>query len=491
VNSIADRGLDGLRDIATKGLVLFLWIHVPFNLAVALILGNGWILPAVLATVLAGAATLTWRIAGSTALSTRLVVAVAFIGMIGLLLQQMAGHPWQLDIHMYFFAALAVLAIYCDPLVLCFAAAATALHHLVLNFVLPAAVYPGGGDFGRVVLHAVIVVMETGVLIWLTYQLIVLFQRSAEKTAEAVAARTAQAQAYAERAELEARAEEAKRVTTSALADAVETSVQGLVQAVAGAASDMRGTAEGLALTANEAKRQTSSVAASSQETLASVETVATAAEELSASVTEISRQMAEASKVSGQAVSETEATNETLKGLAGAAMRIGEVVQLINGIASQTNLLALNATIEAARAGDAGKGFAVVASEVKLLATQTAKATEEIEAQISAIQAETSKAVSAIGGVASTIGAISGITGSVAASVEEQGAATQEIARSAECAATASKGVANGVAGLSHMAEETGSSATKALSAASELSARCEGLTTEIRAFVAKIRAA
>jgi len=187
VNSIADRGLDGLRDIATKGLVLFLWIHVPFNLAVALILGNGWILPAVLATVLAGAATLAWRVAGSTALATRLVVAVAFIGMIGLLLEQMAGHPWQLDIHMYFFAALAVLAIYCDPLVLCFAAAATALHHLVLNFVLPAAVYPGGGDFGRVVLHAVIVVMETGVLIWLTYQLLVLFQRSAEKTAEASA----------------------------------------------------------------------------------------------------------------------------------------------------------------------------------------------------------------------------------------------------------------------------------------------------------------
>ena len=258
MNNIADKGLRGLRDVATKGLVLVLWAHVPFNLVVALCLGNGWILPAVMATLLAGAATAAWQVAGSTALSTRLVVAVAFIGMIALLLQQMAGHAWQLDVHMYFFAALAVLAVYCDPLVLIFAAGATALHHLTLNFLLPAAVYPGGADFGRVVLHAVIVVLETGVLIWLTYQLALLFARSAEKQEEAEAARTAQAQTYAERVELEARAEEAKRAATSELADAVEATVQGLVRAVASAASDMRGPADGLSGMANDAKQHTS-----------------------------------------------------------------------------------------------------------------------------------------------------------------------------------------------------------------------------------------
>ena len=178
MNDIGDDDLAGLRNLATKGLVTFLWVHVPFNLAVALLIGNDWTLPALIATALAGAATLSWLAAGS-ALSTRLVVAVALIGMVSLLLFQMSGHPWQLDIHMYFFAALAVLAVYCDPLVLIMAAAATAVHHLLLNFILPAAIYPGGADLGRVVLHAVIVVMETGVLVWLTHQLVLLFRRSA------------------------------------------------------------------------------------------------------------------------------------------------------------------------------------------------------------------------------------------------------------------------------------------------------------------------
>jgi methyl-accepting chemotaxis protein len=491
MNSIADQGLVGLRDIATKGLVLFLWAHVPFNVAVALLMGNSWPVQALLAVLLALAATLAWRIAGGTALSTRLVVAVALIGMIALLLAQLQGHPWQLDVHMYFFAALAILAVYCDPIVLIFAAGATALHHLALNFLLPALVYPGGSDLGRVVLHAVVVVMETSVLVWLTYQLALLFRRSAEKEAEAVAARAAQAEAYAERAEIEARSEEAKRAATRDLADAVETSVDGLARAVTSVAVDMRGTAEGLTATANDTRQQMESVAAASQETVSSVETVATAAIELTASISEISRQMAEAATVSNKAVAEAETTNDTLKGLASAAMRIGEVVALINGIASQTNLLALNATIEAARAGEAGKGFAVVASEVKLLATQTAKATEEIQAQVGAIQNETGKAVTAIGGVAHTIGEISGITSSVAAAVEEQGAATREIARSADCAATASRQVAISIDGLSRMAEAAGSSAREALSAAGALSARCDGLSGEFKTFVEKIRAA
>src|SRR5258707_1304111 len=205
----------------------------------------------------------------------------------------------------------------------------------------------------------------------------------------------------------------------------------------------------------------------------------------MSASIAEIRRMTAEATQASMDAARSTGNAERLVTALVQSAEKIGEVIGIINGIASQTNLLALNATIEAARAGEAGKGFAVVASEVKALATQTAKATEDIQIQVSAIQHETDKAVSAIGGVAGTINEISGITGTVAASVEQQGAAMREIAQSAERAAGGSDNVAKGVSGLSRVAEETGGAASRALAAAGELSARCDGLTGEIRAFV------
>jgi methyl-accepting chemotaxis protein len=490
MNDINDGGLAGLRNLATRGLVIFLWLHVPFNLVVALAIGNDWMTPTLIAAALAGAATLSWRTAGSV-LSTRLIVAVALIGMVSLLLLVMAGHRWQLDIHMYFFAALAVLAVYCDPRVLVAAAAATAVHHLLINFALPAALYPGGADLGRVILHAVIVVMETGVLVWLTHQLVLLFRRSAEKEAEVQLARAAESQAQAERAAAETRSSDARRSARRELADSVEATVEALVGAVATAAAEMRGTAEGLSGLADEAMRQTTSVASASEETASNVQSVASAAEELSVSVVDITRQVGHAAGVAGKAVSETAATNATVKQLAVAALRIGEVVQLISSIASQTNLLALNATIEAARAGEAGRGFAVVASEVKLLATQTAKATDEIHSQVAAIQDQTSKAVSAIGGVAGIIGEISAITGSVAASVEQQGDATREIARSAERAAAGTGQISTSIAGLSQMAGATGGGVAKALAAANELSKRCDSLTTDIRQFVEKIRAA
>jgi signal transduction histidine kinase len=186
---IDNDGLEALRGRAANGLLIFLCLHVPFNFAVAVALGVDWRAPTLIGAMLALAATISWRASGS-ALSTQLTIAVALVGMVALLVFELTGHPWQLDIHLYFFVALAALAVFCEPRVLIMAAVAIAAHHLLVNFILPAAIYPGGADLGRVGLHAGIVALETIILVWLTQQLIALFRRSDEKEAELELART-------------------------------------------------------------------------------------------------------------------------------------------------------------------------------------------------------------------------------------------------------------------------------------------------------------
>jgi methyl-accepting chemotaxis protein len=198
-----------------------------------------------------------------------------------------------------------------------------------------------------------------------------------------------------------------------------------------------------------------------------------------------------ESSEIAGDAVRQAQKTVARITALSEAATRVGNVVKLITDIAEQTNLLALNATIEAARAGEAGKGFAVVASEVKNLANQTAKATEEISAQIAGIQTATQDSVSAISGIGTTIGEISGIASAIAAAVEEQSAATQEIARNVQEAATGTSEVTSNISTVSQAAGETGAAATQVLSAAGELSSQATVLRQEFESFIHTIRAA
>jgi methyl-accepting chemotaxis protein len=264
-----------------------------------------------------------------------------------------------------------------------------------------------------------------------------------------------------------------------------------ILDSVASATDDMRGTAEEMAKNADRANQQTTAVAAASEEASSNIQTVAAAAEELSASVTEISRQVADSTRIAQTAVTEAEATNQKVKGLADAAQKIGEIVGLINDIASQTNLLALNATIEAARAGDAGKGFAVVASEVKSLATQTAKATEEIGNQITEIQDATGNAVDGIEEISGVIGQISEIATAISAAVEEQGASTREIANNVQQAAAGTQEVTGNITEVNHTAVETGKSANQVLDAAQQLAQQGDAMRGRIDQFLEAVRAA
>jgi len=270
-----------------------------------------------------------------------------------------------------------------------------------------------------------------------------------------------------------------------------ETKMTEVVKIVASASTELQASAQALSATAEETSKQSGAVAAAAEQASANVQTVAAAAEELTSSVSEISRQVGTSTQITGKAVMEAERTNEKVNALVEAAQRISEVIRLISDIAGQTNLLALNATIEAARAGEAGKGFAVVASEVKNLATQTAKATEEISAQIAAIQAATQESVSAISGIGATIGEISGISSAIAAAVEEQSAATQEIARNVQEAATGTSEVTSNIATVSQAAGETGAAASQVLSASGELSSQATVLRQEFESFIHSIRAA
>ena len=260
---------------------------------------------------------------------------------------------------------------------------------------------------------------------------------------------------------------------------------------LASAATELRATAGGMSDNADLASKQAGAVAAASEEASSNVQTVAAATEQLSSSIQEIARQVVQSSTIAGQAVQEAAATGGTMQTLSEAAQKIGEVVRLINDIAGQTNLLALNATIEAARAGEAGKGFAVVASEVKNLATQTARATEDISAQVAAMQSSTGNAVAAIERIDQTIGRMNEISTSIAAAMEQQGAATQEIARNVQEAARGTTEVSSNITGLNQSVEETGAASVQVLTAADELGQQAEQLRARVGTFLADIRSA
>jgi methyl-accepting chemotaxis protein len=257
------------------------------------------------------------------------------------------------------------------------------------------------------------------------------------------------------------------------------------------ASGQMRTTSDGLTTVSRQTNQRVEVAEKASGEASMSVETVAAASEQLSASINDISQQAAHAAGIASRAVNEARQTDGTVQGLAKSAGRIGEVVGLINTIAAQTNLLALNATIEAARAGEAGRGFAVVASEVKSLASQTAKATEEISEQIADIQKVAGDAIDAIKTIGGIIGEVNEVATTIAAAVQEQGAATQEITRSTQFAAQGTKNVSDNITGVKADADAAAAAADDVKRASEALETQSQQLGNQVAQFLGKIRAA
>jgi methyl-accepting chemotaxis protein len=479
-------GLHQLRLTFGKVLIGLLWTLTAGIAAFALVGGHAVIATVLFGLILCGTSTMLWMRDPAGPL-TRYISSASLAGVVALLVLQFAGSSYQIDMHMAFFAALAIVAVWCCWVSVLVAGTTIAVHHLTLNFIYPYAVFPDGSDFPRVLIHAVIVVVQVAALAYVTNRVVAALDQVEKAGAEALAAEAARAKlADKERARLQE--QEQRRVEIDAAISTFRERIQLVTQTVSQSSDVLKSTASQLSGSSATTAERVEQAVETSNDGARNVETAATAAEELTHSIAEISRELNQTVDIAAVATKEADTTNAQIAGLAEAARKIGDVMDLIRSIAEQTNLLALNATIEAARAGEAGKGFAVVASEVKSLAVQTAKATEEISEQISAVQSSTSVAVAAIGGITARMQDINKHAGSVSHAVEAQRAATAEISRNVTSAADGTKKIVAILGELTHAAGTTGKSVRTVLDASDSVGATAINLGNEVESFLKKV---
>lgn len=482
--------IERIRGNAQKFLIIYLWLHIPLLGIVGAILDGAWVMNSLSGVIIAAGATFMWWSNPLSAL-TRITTSLAFMVIVMLLVNVSRFGAVQIDTHLYFMAALAMLVVLVDWRAIVLSAGAIAIHHLVLNIVLPDLLWPGGTDYLRVMLHAIIVVVETAALVygtWRTEEAIV----SADQAVERATAAEAQANTLSQRRlDDETRTQNERRESRQHLSDEFESMIGGLVTSLASRSTQMKSTAETMVTSASLTNELAGTVADETNRATISVGIVSNAVDSLIETVDEISRQVAQSSDLTEAAMAEAEDTDHTVQSLSESAMRISEVIGLITTIAEQTNLLALNATIEAARAGDAGRGFAVVAAEVKTLAGQTAQATTSITAQIKEIQDATALTVNAMTSIRGRIAKVSEMGQGISHAVARQSEATSDITQSAQTANTSTSVASRAVDTVRHDTDLSVKTADLVAHTANDLAIEVATLEKEVSAFLSSIRAA
>ncbi len=481
--------LPGLRDLAARWLIGLAFVHVPLLAAIATILGNSGVAPGASAFALAAAALLAYRLWGA-ATQTQLMIATALIGQVSILVASFAGHPWQPDIHMYYFAVLALLAGFCDWRPIVMGATLTAVHHLVLQYVLPAAVFYQGGSLLRVLLHAVIVVIETAFLTAIaiiTARILTENDTNLRRAEELVARERRASEIEKKHAdEIGARSQVIREIVGG-----FHREMEHAMAVLDRAAEAMQVNARELTGTSEQARQQSAVVAHVSGETTRSIDQTAAAAQELASSIAEIGRSVTHSAGSSKAAASLARAASTEIEALARTSEGVGAVVEIIRGVAAQTSMLALNATIEAARAGAMGKGFAVVASEVKTLSTQTANATEEVARSIGAIQTASQRSLKSIRAIVAAIGEVETVSVAIAHAVEEQDRATTEIAHEVQISSDGANRSAEALGSFRTVTARTHDAAAELQVSSDDLAEQASRIRREVAAFCEKVAVA
>ncbi|WP_337846436.1 methyl-accepting chemotaxis protein [Sphingomonas sp.] len=508
-----------LRERSATILVGASWASTALVILISLIAGSDRIAP--LALIGIASNVLPTLVARQRRVDAqgRLIIASLAAVQPALVVYALSGHGWQMDGHMYFFVALAALTILCDARAILFASALIALHHLVLQYAAPAWVFTGAGDLGRVLFHALAVVLQAAVLVYLTITIRMLLERNAEArmASEQAAASAEQRRLEAEDAMREAAAanrreaieraaresltrdaeaqrrasEDERRAEHHRLAQAFQQSMSGIVTTVGAAASELEQMASALNGVARRASYESTESAASASQTSGAAKLLATRLHDLSTSITAIAASADQQAQRSDDASSISDDGRGAVAALTERSNTITSFAHSIHEIATRTNLLALNATIEASRAGEAGRGFAVVANEVKQLAGEAARATGEIRTLADSMHGGAAVAQSALSEITAMVGDLATAAEAIRAAVDAQRETAAAIDRSARDTATGAAFMAERARGVATMAGETESLSDRVAASAAELARAARALDDSTSAFLNRLDAA